>query len=238
MYMMNQLEPGHCCPIVMTAAAIPVLKNKPAFEEWHKKLLVQEYDPENKPIQHKKGIVLGMSMTEKQGGSDVRANTTIAKAIDDKGEGKGYLLTGHKWFTSAPMSDGFLTLAKTEGNDSPSCFLVPRWKPDGNRNTGFNIMRLKDKLADRSNASSEVEYDNAYGLLVGSEGKGVKTIIEMVQSTRLDCTIGAASSSRKALTLALNHSMHRSARIHLPMSLSLIILCLGMRLAKDLFTNH
>jgi putative acyl-CoA dehydrogenase len=155
---------------------------------------------------------MGMSMTEKQGGSDVRSNTTIASPIDSNTTGLGapYLLVGHKWFTSAPMCDGFLTLAKTPGNDLVSCFLVPRWLPEnaGNeRNTGFRVMRLKNKVADRSNASSEVEYHNAYGVMVGEEGKGVKTIIEMVQATRWDCTLGSAGTGRKAVQIALNHAV-------------------------------
>lgn len=211
MYMMNQMEPGHCCPVVMTSAAVPVLRKLDSCTEWTQKLLHQGYDPRNVPIKEKKSITVGMSMTEKQGGSDVRANTTTAKAISKEGIGEGYELTGHKWFTSAPMSDGFLTLAKTPGNDTPSCFLVPRWKPDGSRNTGFQVMRLKDKLADRANASSEVEYSGAYGMMISEEGRGVKSIIEMVQCTRLDCTLGGAGGARRALMLALNHTDTRSA---------------------------
>ena len=154
-----------------------------------------------------------MSMTEKQGGSDVRANTTIAKPMDalKTGPGHSYLLTSHKWFTSAPMSDGFLTLAKIKGTEGLSCFLVPRWLPDGTRNTGFRIMRLKDKLADKANASSEVEYERAWSMLLGEEGKGVKQIIEMVQSTRLDCILGSAGGIRRSLQHAVNHTSNRSA---------------------------
>jgi len=211
MYMMNQLEPGHCCPVVMTSAAVPVLRKLEACKEWTQKLLNQNYDPRNVPISEKNAITVGMSMTEKQGGSDVRANTTTANAIGKKGLGEGYELRGHKWFTSAPMSDGFLTLARTPGSEAPSCFLVPRWKPDGSRNIGFRVMRLKDKLADRANASSEVEYDGAYGMMISEEGRGVKSIIEMVQCTRLDCTLGGAGGARRALMLALNHTNTRSA---------------------------
>lgn len=214
-YMLNQLEPGHCCPVVMTSAAIPVLRKLDYMSDWTKKLLTHGYDPRNVPISEKVAVTCGMSMTEKQGGSDVRANTTTATPITTPGEGQAYSLIGHKWFTSAPMSDGFLTLAKTThpktGDIGLSCFLVPRWKPDGSRNTGFQIMRLKDKLGDHSNASSEVEYRHAYGTLIGEPNKGVKTIIEMVQATRLDCILGSAGGMRKGLHAALNHSSHRAA---------------------------
>lgn len=214
-YMLNQLEPGHCCPVVMTSAAIPVLGKLDYMKDWTEKLLCSKYDPRNVPISQKEAVTCGMSMTEKQGGSDVRANTTTATPIITAGEGQAYSLIGHKWFTSAPMSDGFLTLAKTTNPVSNetglSCFLVPRWKPDGSRNSGFQIMRLKDKLGDHSNASSEVEYRNAYGTLIGEPNKGVKTIIEMVQATRLDCILGSAGGMRKGLHLALNHVSDRAA---------------------------
>jgi putative acyl-CoA dehydrogenase len=199
-YMENQLEAGHCCPLVMTAAGIPVLQRVASASPWLKsfvdKIFSFEYDPSDAPIEQKKGVTLGMSMTEKQGGSDVRANTTIATPLEsgNTGIGAAYSLVGHKWFTSAPMCDAFLTLAKTPGVDTPSCFLVPRWKPDGERNHGFLVMRLKDKLADRANASSEVEYHDAWGMMIGEEGKGVKTIIEMVQATRLDCWLQLGGS--------------------------------------------
>ncbi len=164
--MENQLEPGHCCPITMTSAAVPVLRQDPGCSEWLGKVLSQVYDPSDRPLGEKTGCILGMSMTEKQGGSDVRSNTTVARpAIDGvSGAGSGYLLRGHKWFTSAPMSDGFLTLAQTSAADgdargagaAPSCFLVPRYLPDGTRNTGFQVQRLKNKLGDRANASRSV----------------------------------------------------------------------------------
>lgn len=215
-YMENQLEPGHCCPLVMTQAAIPVLKRLPQMNYILDKIYASNYDPSNKPIEEKLGVTIGMSMTEKQGGSDVRSNTTTAKPVNPQAtcEGSPYLLTGHKWFTSAPMSDAYLTLATASDTSAPSCFLVPRWLPDGSRNSGFQVMRLKDKLADRANASSEVEYRDAYGVMLGAPGKGVKTIIEMVQSTRLDCTLGSAATNRRALQLALNHTSERSAFGH------------------------
>lgn len=222
MYMQNQVEAGHCCPLVMTSAAIPVLhalqgsstgtRDSADTNFWLDKLLSGQYDPANVPIEQKAGVTIGMSMTEKQGGSDVRANTTMATPLGDT-HSKAYSLVGHKWFTSAPMSDGFLTLAKI-GDDlsaPPSCFLVPRWKPDGTRNEGFKIMRLKNKLADRANASSEVEYHNAYGLLLGEPGSGLQTILQMVQMTRLDCSLGAAAGAKRSLSIALNHTNTRSA---------------------------
>ena len=162
-----------------------------------------------------------MSMTEKQGGSDVRANTTVAAPLDSSlsGPGEAYQLRGHKWFTSAPMSDAFLTLAYTEDSwrgerPSLSCFVVPRWLPDGGRNSGFRVMRLKDKMGDHSNASSEVEYDGAWGVMIGDEGKGVRTIIEMVQHTRLDCMIGSSSQMRMALAQAVRED-RTEVRAHL-----------------------
>jgi putative acyl-CoA dehydrogenase len=214
-YMANQLEPGHCCPVVMTAAAIPVLRGLEGYEDWTQALLQPSYDGSNAPIAHKSGVTMGMSMTEKQGGSDVRANTTRATPVDsrDTGNGARYELWGHKWFTSAPMCDGFLTLAATDPAKPPSCFLVPRWLPgdSGERNVGFQVMQLKNKLADRSNASSEVEYRGAVGTMVGEEGRGVKHIIEMVSSTRLDCALGSAGTNRRALQQALHHVSQRQA---------------------------
>jgi putative acyl-CoA dehydrogenase len=172
------------------------------------------YDPRNVPIEAKKGATIGMSLTEKQGGGDVRANSTIAMPVSAQNSGNGdmFTLVGHKWFTSAPMSDAFLTLAQTEEHpNSPSCFLVPRWLPDGTKNKGFNIMRLKDKIGDRSNASSEVEYNDAYGFMIGEPGRGVPTIIEMVVHTRLDCTIGSAALMRHAAQQAAHHTSERKA---------------------------
>lgn len=208
-YMENQTEAGHSCPLTMTFSAIPALRRVPGYEDWVEKIKCQDYDPRNVPASEKRAVTIGMSMTEKQGGSDVRLNTTIATPITPgaPANGKEYSLTGHKWFTSAPMCDAFLTLAKLDDNAPPSCFLVPRWKPDGTRNSGFKVMRLKNKLGDHANASSEVEYDEAFGTMIGEPGKGVKTIIEMVQSTRLDCALGSAGTARKALHLAINHTV-------------------------------
>jgi putative acyl-CoA dehydrogenase len=215
-YMQNQVEPGHCCPIVMTCAAIPVLCNHqhiPELKLWLEKVLHQGYDSRNVPIEDKAAITMGMSMTEKQGGSDVRANTTLAKPVDPSkiGVGQEYLLAGHKWFTSAPMSDGFFTLAKLEMNQPPSLFLVPRWMPNGSRNKGFQIMRLKDKCADRANASSEIEYHQAWARLLSEPGKGVKAIMEMVSSTRLDCCLGSAGTMRRGLQHVLAHVNQRQS---------------------------
>jgi putative acyl-CoA dehydrogenase len=215
-YMENQTEAGHSCPLTMTFSAIPALKDIPGYEGWVEKIKHQDYDPRNVPVSEKACATIGMSMTEKQGGSDVRMNTTAAAPLHagPHQSGKEYLLTGHKWFTSAPMCDAFLTLAKLDESSPPSCFLVPRWKPDGSRNTGFRVMRLKDKLGDHANASSEVEYDEAYGTLIGAPGKGVKTIIQMVQGTRLDCVLGSAGTARRALHLAINHAVSGREGLH------------------------
>ncbi|MFY0312342.1 acyl-CoA dehydrogenase family protein [Leisingera sp. D0M16] len=193
-YMLNQVEPGVCCPMTMTYAAIPALRHAPDLAAlWHPKLLSAEYDPAVRPVADKRGATLGMAMTEKQGGSDVRANTT--RAVRD---GAHYRLTGHKWFCSAPMSDGFLTLAYAEGG--LTCFLVPRWLEEG-RN-GIRLQRLKDKLGNRANASSEIEYAEALACRVGEEGAGVRTIIEMVHHTRLDTALAPAGLMRAALAEA------------------------------------
>ncbi len=198
-------DAGHMCPISMTYAVVPALRTTPDLAAAYEPLLSNaEYDPELAPPLTKRGLIAGMSMTEKQGGSDVRANTT--RAVPD-GDG-GYRLTGHKWFTSAPMSDLFLTLAQAPGG--LSCFLVPRVLPDGRRNA-FYLQRLKDKLGNKSNASGEVEYDGALGWLVGDEGRGVATIIEMVNMTRLDCSLMAAGGMRVGLAHAIHHATHRQA---------------------------
>eukprot|EP01035_Chromulina_nebulosa_P038579 gene38579-52118_t len=175
-YMENMLEPGHCCPLVMSCAAIPLL-TRHSTELGNvllNKIKTMKYDSRDIAVHEKTGATVGMSMTEKQGGSDVRANTTLAFPIDQQAHGSGcnYRLRGHKWFTSAPMSDAFLTLAKVDGSDALSCFIVPRWLPDGSRNTGFRVMRLKEKLADRANASSEVEYADAWAQMIGQPGQG------------------------------------------------------------------
>ena len=198
-------EPGHVCPISMTYAVVPALRANPDLANVYEPLLTSRvYDPELKVPGRKKGITAGMSMTEKQGGSDVRAGTTQAVP---NGFGS-YSITGHKWFTSAPMCDIFLVLAQAPGG--LSCFLLPRVLPDGTRNRMF-LQRLKDKLGNHANASSEVEYDGAIAWLVGEEGRGVSTIIEMVNLTRLDCTLGSATSMRTGLTRAIHHAAHRMA---------------------------
>ncbi|MFF1558577.1 acyl-CoA dehydrogenase family protein [Streptomyces sp. NPDC058279] len=205
-FLWSQAEAGHGCPVSMTHAAVPALRTDPELAaEWEPRLTSHVYEEGLRPPGRKAGVLFGMGMTEKQGGSDVRANTTVAKPLDASGE---YLLTGHKWFCSAPMSDGFLVLAQAPGG--LTCFLVPRVLPDATRNA-FAIQRLKDKLGNRSNASSEVEFDGTWGRRVGEEGRGVRTIIEMVAATRLDCVIGSASLMRQALTQAVHHAEHRSA---------------------------
>src|SRR6201998_3284996 len=197
------VEPGHICPISMTYAVVPALRCNPELAAVYEPLLTsREYDPELKPATTKAGITAGMSMTEKQGGSDVRAGTTQATRNADG----TYSLIGHKWFTSAPMCDMFLVLAQAPGG--LSCFFLPRVLPDGTRNRML-LQRLKDKLGNHANASSEVEYDGATAWLVGEEGRGVPTIIEMVNLTRLDCTLGSASSMRTGLARAVHHAQHR-----------------------------
>ena len=201
----GQVDAGHGCPISMTYAVVPALRAAPELAAQYEPLLCSsEYDPGLRPPLAKRGLIAGMSMTEKQGGSDVRANTTTAKPTPDG----TYRITGHKWFTSAPMSDVFLVLAQAPGG--LSCFFVPRVLPDGTRNT-FALQRLKDKLGNRSNASSEVEYDDTVGWLVGEEGRGVPTIIEMVNLTRLDCTVGSAAAMRTGVAAAVHHAVHRRA---------------------------
>ncbi|WP_119461980.1 acyl-CoA dehydrogenase family protein [Rhodospirillaceae bacterium SYSU D60014] len=205
-YLLVQAEAGVCCPITMTYAAIPALRKQPdVATEWEVLATAASYDPRFIPAAEKAGVTIGMAMTEKQGGSDVRANTTRAVALGDAG---AFELTGHKWFCSAPMSDAFLTLAQTGAG--LSCFLVPRWRPDGTRNPFF-IQRLKDKLGDRSNASSEIEYRQTWARLIGEEGQGVRTIIEMVHHTRLDTALAAAGLMRQAVVQAVHHTSHRSA---------------------------
>jgi putative acyl-CoA dehydrogenase len=204
LYMMAQVEQGVCCPMTMTYAALPALRHQPDLaREWEPRVTGALYDASSQPASAKRGATIGMAMTEKQGGSDVRANTTRAVRSGD-----AFTLTGHKWFCSAPMCDAFLALAYTD--KGLTCFLVPRWKPDGERNA-VHIMRLKDKLGDRANASSEIEYHGAYARQVGEEGRGVKTIIEMVHHTRLDCTVAPAAYMRQALAQALWHASHRTA---------------------------
>ncbi|NWH09477.1 MAG: acyl-CoA dehydrogenase family protein [Alphaproteobacteria bacterium] len=203
----GQADSGTLCPMTMTYAAVPSLQAERAVaEEWVPRIQVGRYDPDFRPAHEKLGVTIGMAMTEKQGGSDVRANTTRAEPLAETG---WYRLAGHKWFCSAPMCDAFLTLAYAAGG--LTCFLVPRWLGDGTRNAGFRVMRLKDKLGDRSNASSEIEYHGALAQRLGEEGRGVSTIIRMVQHTRLDCVAGSAQQMRAALAQALWHTAHRSA---------------------------
>jgi putative acyl-CoA dehydrogenase len=204
-----QLEPGTSCPMTMTFAGVPAVMSTPEVaREWIPKLTARVYDPENKPISDKEGVTIGMSMTEVQGGSDVRANTTKATPLTgDDSPGSGWSLVGAKWFTSAPMCDGFLTLAQTP--HGLSCFLVPRFLPDGRRNRGFQVNNLKNKLGDHANASSEVTYDNAFGQLIGPQGRGIATIIEMVVHTRLDCALGSAGLMRQSVREAVHHASHR-----------------------------
>lgn len=202
----TQAEAGHGCPLSMTHAAVPTLRTDPALAaEWEPLLTSHTYVEGLRNPMEKAGALLGMGMTEKQGGTDVRSNTTRAEALSGA---DGYLLTGHKWFCSAPMSDGFLVLAQAAGG--LSCFLVPRVLPDGTRNV-FAIQRLKDKLGNRSNASAEVEFDGTWARRVGEEGRGVRTIIEMVAATRLDCVVGSAALMRQAVSQAVHHSAYRRA---------------------------
>ncbi len=205
---MSQAEAGVGCPISMTYSVIPALRTQPELAaEWEPRFLSSEYDPRNTPAPGKSGALAGMGMTEKQGGTDVRANTTVARAVNGGGPGAEYELSGHKWFMSAPMCDAFLVLAQADGGIS--CFLFPRWTPDGERNR-FRLQRLKDKLGNRSNASSEIEFDAASAWLVGEEGAGVRTIIEMVNHTRLDCVMGGATGMRAGVAQAIHHASHRS----------------------------
>ncbi|WP_369263313.1 acyl-CoA dehydrogenase family protein [Streptomyces sp. R35] len=207
----TQAEAGHGCPLSMTHAAVPALRTDPALAaEWEPRLTSTIYDQGLRPASQKAGVLFGMGMTEKQGGSDVRANTTEARPLAEDGT---YELTGHKWFCSAPMSDGFLVLAQAAPSGDKgalTCFLVPRVLEDGTRNV-FRIQRLKDKLGNKSNASSEVEFDGTWARRVGDEGRGVRTIIEMVAATRLDCVLGSASLMRQAVAQAIHHCTYREA---------------------------
>ena len=203
-YMVAQIENGHMCPITMTRASVAALAAEPSLlAAMMPKIAARDYDPRFLPWPDKSSVTLGMGMTEKQGGTDVRANTTRALPVGDH-----YVLTGHKWFMSAPMCDAFLVLAQAPGG--LTCFLTPRFRPDGSVN-GLRLQRLKDKLGNRSNASSEVEFTEAFAWRVGEEGRGVRTILQMVQLTRLDCAIASAGLMRMALAQALHHCRHRSA---------------------------
>lgn len=206
-FLMTQLEPGVCCPLAMTHAAHPVLKRYLASDDvFSVRSRVDDYDQRFLPAHHKRSLTIGMAMTEKQGGSDVRANTTQARQQSERANSVEYFLRGHKWFCSAPMSDGFLTLAQAPGGIT--CFLVPRFCPDGSRNRIF-IQRLKNKLGNRSNASAEIEYADAWATRLGEEGAGVTAIIEMVQNTRLDAAVAPAGMMRQALVQSIHHARHR-----------------------------
>ena len=217
----GQVENGSQCPVTMTYASVPALKQAPKIAaKWLPKILSTEYDPRSLPVEQKRGAIIGMGMTEKQGGSDVRSNTTRAEPVPpaearamfgEEGEDV-YRIVGHKWFFSAPQSDAHLILAQTDdaGSAGLSCFFLPRYLPDGSRNQ-IRVQRLKDKLGNRSNASSEVEFTGAYGWLIGKPGRGIPTILEMGSHTRLDCVLGSAGTMRAALTHALHHARRRSA---------------------------
>jgi len=204
--LLAQNEMGHTCPVSMTFSSIAALRRDPELTaQWESRILSSNYDPRFVPAEEKSGVLVGMGMTEKQGGSDVRANTTRAERL---GHSREFLITGHKWFCSAPMCDAFLILAQAP--KGLSCFFLPRWSPSGERNT-FHIQRLKRKMGNRSNASSEVEFADAWAQLVGEEGRGVQTIIEMVNCTRLDCVIAAAALMRQGALQAVHHARHRKA---------------------------
>ena len=209
-YLAGQVECGNLCPNSMTLGSIPLIQREP--ELWAKigeKLLSTEYDERDVPIAQKKSIWLGMGMTEKQGGSDVRANETIAVPVAETGRGNAYLLTGHKWFFSAPMCDAHLVVAKTE-QDGLACFFVPRWLEDGTKNN-IQVQRLKEKVGNRSNSSSEVEFKNAWGIMIGEAGRGIPTIIEMANYTRLTCSVGSSAMLRQALVQCIAYTRQRQA---------------------------
>ncbi len=208
-YLHTQVDAGHGCPITMTFAAVPSLRTTPELAKlWEPKITARVYDPRNAPDSDKQGLTIGMAMTEKQGGSDVRANTTRAYPVGADGPGEAYELVGHKYFVSAPMSDAFLVLAQAPGG--LSCFLLPRWRPDGSKNP-LQVLRLKRKMGNVSNASSETELRGALAWMVGEEGRGVRTIIEMVAMTRFDCMVGSSAGQRAAAAQALHHCSIRSA---------------------------
>lgn len=211
-YMHSQADPGTGCPLTMTFAAVPALMHQPNIaKDWVPKILARKYDGRNVPYFEKEGLTIGMAMTEKQGGSDVRANTTKAYPLGKGGGGEEYEIVGHKWFCSAPMCDGFLVLAYTGTKEQGlSCFLLPRFRPDGRKNEMY-VQRLKDKMGNVSNASSEVEYRGAFAWMIGEEGRGVRTIIEMVSMTRFDCMVGSSGIMRQALAQAIHHTSGRSA---------------------------
>jgi len=208
-YLMHgQVEAGSLCPLTMTSAAIPLLQKESFFDMLEPFLYSRAYDPTDAPLDQKASMMVGMGMTEKQGGSDLRTNTTRAAPVGAGGRGGEYLLTGHKWFFSSPTSDAHLVLAGHE--QQLSCFYVPRWLPDGRRNS-VHLQRLKNKMGNTSNASGEVEFKDAYGLLVSEPGRGVATLVEMAANTRLDCVLGSAALLRQAVVQAIHHARHRNA---------------------------
>lgn len=207
-YLWNQVDGSTACPTGMAYASIPVLRGQPEFAPWAERVAAQAYDPADVPIERKSAATIGYFMTEKHGGSDLRANVTVARPVARRGPGETYLVNGHKWFASVPMSDAYLTVAQTEGG--LSCLLVPRRLPDGSLN-GIRINRLKDKLGNRANASSEIEYRDARAFLVGEEGRGVRTILSSAEYTRLDFAVGSAGLMRAALSQALHVNDRRSA---------------------------
>lgn len=250
-YMFSQPEGGVMCPMAMAYSVVPALRTSPEIAaEWMPRILSTQYDRRDIPVTEKTGAMIGMFMTEKQGGSDVRANSTVAvPAGTATGVGAGYLLTGHKFFCSAPMCDAFLVLANTE-DMGISCFLVARWRPDGQRNNLF-IQRMKDKLGNRSNASTEMEFQDTYGTMVGDEGRGIRTIIKMVTGNRLYCAMSSAGIMRQALVQALHHTSHRSAfqkrLIQQPLMQNVLAdmaieveaaLALGLRVARAMDNTH
>jgi putative acyl-CoA dehydrogenase len=203
-YMLEQIESGVYCPIAMTYGSVPTLRHAPEIaKEWLPRIFARDYDPRFMPAREKKSALIGMGMTENQGGSDLRTNVTRAEPAGDG----TFRLHGHKWFMSAPMCDAFLVLAQSP--KGLSCFFMPRWTPEGTRNA-IHILRLKDKLGNKSNASSEVEFDGAFAQLVGEEGRGIPTIIEMGNYTRLDCAIGSSGLMRQALAQGVHHARHRT----------------------------
>src|SRR3974390_1307252 len=204
-YMLNQIESGVYCPLAMTYGSVPTLRHAPAVAvEWLPRIFARDYDRRFRPAKEKTAALIGMGMTENQGGSDLRTNSTRAERASDG----SFRLTGHKWFLSAPMCDGFVVLARSP--KGLSCFFLPRWTPDGERNA-IHILRLKDKLGNRSNASGEVEFDRAYAQIIGEEGRGIPIIIDMANYTRLDCCVASSSLMRQAVAQAVHHARHRTA---------------------------
>lgn len=211
--MQGQIEAGTLCPTTMTYAAVPLLQAEPAgvidfARQWLPALASRDYDSADAPLATKRGVLIGMGLTEKQGGSDLRAIATRAEPVGQGGRGAAYLLTGHKWFLSVPHADAHLVLANTDAG--PGCFFVPRWTPDGPRNA-VRIRRLKDKLGNRSNASGEVEFEQAWGMLMGEPGRGLPLLLQMAATTRLDCVLGSAALLRQAVVQAAHHAQHRQA---------------------------